>query len=103
VFGENVGDILHMPARTIDLDTIPYRVFVNKEQGRYRGFWFCPHPDCLGAHCSARNSDTPEDAIEIAAEAARVHEAEKHAAQPIEDLCPETQEPFPVFALKFQN
>ena len=92
-----------MPARTIDLDTIPYRVFVNKEQGRYRGFWFCPHHDCMGAYCSARNFDTADEAIEIASEAARVHETETHAADPVDDLCPETHESFPVFALKFQG
>jgi hypothetical protein len=92
-----------MPARTIDLDTIPYRVFLNKEQGSFRGFWFCPHHDCMGAYCSARSSDTAEEAIEIAAEAARLHESEMHAAQAIEDLCPETEPHLPIFALKFQS
>ena len=100
---EIVGDNLIMPARTIDLETIPYRVFLNREQGRYRGFWFCPHRDCLGAYCSARDSDSAEEAIEVAAEAARLHEAKMHAAEPVEDLCPETEATLPIFALKFQT
>jgi len=92
-----------MPARTIDLETIPYRVFLNREQGHYRGFWFCPHHDCLGAYCSPRNFDSAEEAIEIATEAAQLHEAEMHATDSVEDLCPEAKATLPIFALKFQT
>jgi hypothetical protein len=78
-----------MPARTIELDAIPYRIFVNREQGRYRGFWFCPHHDCYGAYRCDFDSDTSEDAIEIATEAARIHESELHAAEPLDELYPQ--------------
>jgi len=67
-----------MPARTVDLDTIPYRIHVNKERNGYRAFWFCPHHDCFGAFRTERNSERADDVIEVATEAARSHEAEAH-------------------------
>jgi hypothetical protein len=80
-----------MPARTVDLETIPYRIFVNRERGLYRGFWFCPHHDCFGAYRCDHVSETSEEAVEIAAEAARMHEAEVHSLDQVDDLYPELQ------------
>lgn len=75
-----------MAARTIDLNTIPYRIFVNKERGRFRGFWFCPHHDCYGAYRCDYDSETAEDAVEIATEAAHIHESECHGLSAVDDL-----------------
>src|SRR4051812_27705780 len=71
-------DTQSMSARLITVEEIAYRVFLNREQGKYRAFWFCPHADCYGAFRCEHVSETPQDALEIAANAAHDHEGEKH-------------------------
>jgi hypothetical protein len=92
-----------MPARTIERDTIPYRIFVNPERGRYRGFWFCPHHNCYGAYRCDYDSDTTDEAVEIATEAARIHECEVHAAERLDELYPELSAAFEPPGLKIHG
>lgn len=68
-----------MGAKAIHADSIEYRVFLNNERDGYRGYWFCPHPTCCGAFRSEGVSETKEEAIEFATEAAQRHEEEIHA------------------------
>jgi hypothetical protein len=67
-----------MAAKVIRIEEIPYRIFVNREPRGYRGFWFCPHPNCFGGFRSDHLSETREDALEVASEAAGAHECEIH-------------------------
>lgn len=90
-----------MPARTIAVEKVAYQIFVNREQGGYRGFWFCPHHDCFGAFRNEVISDSKDDAIELATEAAEQHEQEVHGREANE--FPEIDPTFAAFSLKLST
>jgi len=67
-----------MPARVIQIEEVPYRVFVNRERNGYRAFWFCPHSDCFGAFRRDQLCANREDALKVGVEAAHEHEFKSH-------------------------
>jgi hypothetical protein len=68
-----------MQGKSIVLDQLEYQICVSRHSGRFSAFWFCPDPDCFGSHHNNISSETSEEAIGAAQEAARLHHQSIHA------------------------